>query len=195
MLTRRLPDGRDITLKCFAGNLLMSRLSLPTPPTPANHVADIDVGPSATLEPFAPLGRNKGVGEDEIPAEVLHAGGSPIAIIFTKIFIYVAASFKWPWRWRGGSMVNVWKGKGNASDCDAHRGILLADHSGKALTGILKRELDPTYTSQMPNWPTRCYSWQRYRLRISCRKPSTASSDSWWSVGAALNLWTGSRIS
>ena len=47
-------------------------------------------------------------------------------------------------------MQEVYKKKGDPRDCDSSRGILLADHSGKALAGIVKQAIDPIYESKMP---------------------------------------------
>ena len=45
---------------------------------------------------------------------------------------------------------NVYKKKGAAEECDNSRGILLADHSGKALTGMVKEAIDPVYNRHQP---------------------------------------------
>ena len=56
-----------------------------------------------------------------------------------------------PWTsWRGGRLVPVYKKKDAAEDCDNSHGILLADHSGKALAGIVKEAIDPAYQIHVP---------------------------------------------
>ena len=47
-------------------------------------------------------------------------------------------------------MAPVFKKKGPIEICDNSRGILLEDHSGKALKGIIKSCIDPAYESHMP---------------------------------------------
>ena len=110
----------------------------------------LDVGAEATSRAFRSLGRNKGVGLDDIPAELLQAGSDAIACKFADVNVRVLGNGAWPTQWRGGRMVDVYKKKGDASDCNSSRGILLADHSGKALTGIVKNAIDPFYEHHMP---------------------------------------------
>ena len=48
-------------------------------------------------------------------------------------------------------MQNVYKKKGDPMITDSSRGILLADHSGKALAGMVKEKIDPEYVVKMPS--------------------------------------------
>ena len=43
------------------------------------------------------------------------------------------------------------KKKGDAEVCDNSRGILLADHSGKALAGLVKCAVGPQYDANQPD--------------------------------------------
>lgn len=120
-------------------------------PRPATATStSLDVGPVATEMSFKLLGRNKGVGRDQIPAEVLQAGEGAIAAKYAEINERVLENASWPTQWRGGKLINVLK-KGDAEVCDNSRGILLADHVGKALTGTVKRTLDPQYNANQPD--------------------------------------------
>eukprot|EP00973_Karenia_brevis_P043162 5978411-Karenia_brevis.AAC.1 len=47
--------------------------------------------------------------------------------------------------WRGGRISDRWKSKGCAKDCNNSRGLLLADHSMKVLTGLLQNEIEEPY--------------------------------------------------
>ena len=93
---------------------------------------------------------NKGVGPDGLPSEVLKA-----ALCHTVCFLHtmindmlVAAYF--PRCWRGGHLATIWKRKASATICDNSRGILLADHAGKAMAGVLQSRLLPTYEAYIP---------------------------------------------
>ena len=97
----------------------------------ASHPVQMDAGPRATQTAFAKLGRNKGIGPDGIPAELLQAGGAAAAVKYSELNVRIASTHTWPVAWKGGELVNVWKGKKDAADCDASRGILLADHADK----------------------------------------------------------------
>ena len=110
----------------------------------------MEVGPEATELAFAKLGRNKGVGPDGIPAELLQAGEGATAVQYSAINELVLRDKRWPVQWCGGRMAPVYKKKGDPRVCDNSRGILLADHSGKALTGLVKRAIDPPYEAGVP---------------------------------------------
>jgi hypothetical protein len=121
-------------------------------PRPVSTITgSLDVGPQATQHAFAKLGTNKGVGKDEIPAELLAAGGAPMGVLFSQVNLRIADNGSWPTQWRGGRMQPVHKKKGDPTVCDNSRGILLADHSGKGLTALIKDELDPDYTEHIPS--------------------------------------------
>ena len=72
----------------------------------------LDVGPTATARAFRSLGRNKGVGLDAIPAELLQAGGDPLACKYADVNKKVLATASWPTSWRGGRLEPVFKKKG-----------------------------------------------------------------------------------
>ena len=121
-------------------------------PRPASTCSStMNVGPAATEQAFKKLGRNKGVGKDAIPAELLQAGERAIATKYSEINERVLENASWPTQWRGGGITSVYKNKGEPEICDNSRGILLADHSGKALAGIVKRAIDPHYDANQPD--------------------------------------------
>ena len=62
----------------------------------------LDLGPAAVEAAFAQLGRNKGVGPDQIPAELLQAGEEAAAYQYSLINCRVLMSASWPTQWRGG---------------------------------------------------------------------------------------------
>ena len=79
------------------------RGTLREPPRPPSLIpCTFDVGPEATQLSFARLGRNKGTGLDDIPAELLVAGGAPAAIMYSGVNNRVAANTSWPTQWKGG---------------------------------------------------------------------------------------------
>ena len=52
---------------------------------------------------------------------------------------YVAA------QWRGGKLIPVWKGKGDYATANHSRGLMVSDHSGKVLTGLLLKDIYSKY--------------------------------------------------
>ena len=134
----------------FGGNVASLRTLREEPRLDAPYVSTLDVGPAATEAVYAKLGNNKGVGLDGIPAELLKAGGSALACKYSEVNARVSQNHSWPSQWRGGRIANVHKKKGDPQECDNSRGLLLADHAGKGLVGMIKDAVDPVYTAKMP---------------------------------------------
>ena len=93
------------------------------------------------------LAVGKGVGPDEIPAEVVKAGGLPFVSFLHYVVSAICETGYVPLSWRGGRIVALFKGKGDSKATDSYRGLLLSDHSLKVLAGILQDELAPAYRS------------------------------------------------
>ena len=134
----------------FGGDIVQECSVREAPRPQAPSPCTLDVGPAATEAAFAVLGNNKGVGLDEIPAELLKAGGGALACKYSEVNARVAANYSWPSQWRGGRLSSLYKQKSDPQDCDNSRGLLLADHAGKGLVGIIKNAVDQVYTEKMP---------------------------------------------
>ena len=65
------------------------------------------------MRTFKELAKNKGVGLNMIPAELLQAGGCVLAKLILPIFKWCIEKEAWPVMWCGGKLINVVKGKGN----------------------------------------------------------------------------------
>ena len=98
----------------------------------------------------------KGTGRDGLPAEVLQAGGEPIAERLTMLIHFMVETEQVPSERRGGRMVTAWKGKGAMEECDSHRGLLLSDHACKAFTSLLKDKLESQYANHIPDAQSGC---------------------------------------
>ena len=120
------------------------------PNAPSCQGSAISVNPSRVEAAIGRLGRNKGVGKDGVPAELLQAGGSPLAIMVSAVYQKIVDSEKCPIAWTGGKIVDVYKRKGDAAECDASHGILLSDHISKGLCRILADHIFPAYKDNMP---------------------------------------------
>ena len=96
------------------------------------------------------LGRNKGVGRDGVPAELLVAGGPHLHSMLAEVYQEIVDGERWPVQWTGGRMQNVYKNKGPMQDCDESRGIVLEDHAAKGLKQILGAILNDPYQQNMP---------------------------------------------
>ena len=117
---------------------------------PPVATSPLDTSPTASLKAIRKLGRNKGTGKDDIPAELLQVGSDAAAVKISELYSKIAAQEKWPLSWAGGRMVNVHKRKGPVEECDSHRGILLADHLGKGMCTLLAPEIDTAYCKGIP---------------------------------------------
>ena len=97
------------------------------------------------------LPKGKGRGQDMVPAEVLQAGGWTFACWLCDILRDCASCAFVPVQWKGGKIVAIWKRKGCSMRCDNHRGILLAPHVAKVLTGAISTRLAGVYTTYVGN--------------------------------------------
>ena len=104
------------------------------------------------------LGRNKGVGEDRNEAETLVAGGEPIARLLQGVMNASSRLSFAPSQWRGGRLIDLYKGKGDPSVTDNSRGLLIADHASKVFTGLLRKRVEPYYMSYIPREQFGCAS-------------------------------------
>ena len=100
---------------------------------------------NAIAEQVQTLGKRKACGPDDICAELIQAGGVPYIMFLHAIINSCCRSGYVAQTWRGGRIKDLWKAKGSAKDCNNSRGLLLADHAGKVLTGLLQNEVDETY--------------------------------------------------
>ena len=120
------------------------------PPAHTVTVHDFRVSPESSRTAFAALGRNKGCGPDTIPAEVLQAGDSALAVKYADLEARIVSEEVIPRQWRGGRIIDLFKRKGDQLVCDNSRGLLLSDHSSKGFAGQLKAFVDPAYELAMP---------------------------------------------
>ena len=153
-----------------------SAASLPTAPFPS----DSNFNPSvAEVEgALAALPARKATGPDGIPAELLRAGGPPVALALHGIISKTLQSRVVPVPWKGGKLINLWKGKADPRTCGHHRGLLLGDHSGKVFTLLLKSQLEDVYSKFLPDSQSGCVRSEELRSSATLAGPSwtTASS-------------------
>ena len=101
------------------------------------------------LAVFEAMAANKGVGPDDIPAELLRAGSVPLARLASDLGRKIADTECWPIDYKSGRLVDLFKGKGDRKDCDASRGLTLINHISKGLIADVKNEVEPKYTVNM----------------------------------------------
>ena len=99
---------------------------------------------------MSPVHPHRLLGRDGIPVELFEAGGDSFAYPLAEVYQEVVDTERWPVKWTGGRMQNVYKKKGPREDCDESRGIVLEDHAAKGLKQLLSNEVTPQYTEHMP---------------------------------------------
>ena len=113
-----------------------SAASLSTAPFPS----DSNLNPSVAevVGALAALPARKATGPDGIPAELLRAGGTPVAFALHGIISKTLQSRVVPVPWKGGKL------------------ILNGDHSGKVFTSLLKSQLEDVYSKFLPDGQSGC---------------------------------------
>jgi hypothetical protein len=87
------------------------------------------------------LKRNKSLGVDRIPAELVHAGGETLLSEIHKL-IKLIWNKELPHQWKESVVVPIHK-KGDKTDCSNYRGISLLSTSYKILSNIFLARLTP----------------------------------------------------
>ena len=62
---------------------------------------------------------NRATGGDKVHAKLLKVGGFLLAVKLNEIQARVVDEERWPVAWKGGRLVELFKGKGDSGDCDA----------------------------------------------------------------------------
>jgi len=77
-----------------------------------------------------------------LPAELIKAGGSTICSEIHKLIISIWDKEELPEEWKDSIIVPIYK-KGDKTDCNNYRGILLLPTTYKILSNILLSRLNP----------------------------------------------------
>ncbi|CAE7876417.1 unnamed protein product [Symbiodinium microadriaticum] len=85
----------------------------------------------------------KAIGNDGVPADLLHLQAANVAKAVFKVFFKTALRLQEPIAWKGGSLHAIWKGKGSQSDCANYRAILVSSATGKSIHGALREKCAP----------------------------------------------------
>jgi len=123
-------------------------------------IKDVGQAETHTAEPLVPepsasevdlaidkLKSHKSPGIDQIPAEMIKAGGRTICLEIHKLIISIWKKEKLPEEWKESIIVPIHK-KGGKTDCNNYRGISLLPTTYKILSNILLSRLTP-YTKEI----------------------------------------------
>ena len=73
-----------------------------------------------------------------------------MAELLCEIMRRVVISGTIPPQWKGGRLARLYKGKGDATDCNSHRGLLIADHVSKVFTSLLWPSIASVCDKRLP---------------------------------------------
>jgi len=88
------------------------------------------------------LKNHKSPGIDQIPVELIKAGGRTICCAIHKLIIAIWNKEEFPEEWKESIVVPIYK-KGDKTDCNKYRGISLLPTTYKILSNILLSWLIP----------------------------------------------------
>ena len=115
------------------------------------------------------LKKEKSAGVDNIPAELIQAGGETMIDVLTEICNRIWRTGEWPTPWTQSPK------KGNLQLCQNYRNISLISHSNKAMLKVILNRLKPQaeeIIAEEQAWfkAARSTAEQIFNLRILCEK-------------------------
>ncbi|CAK0837731.1 unnamed protein product [Prorocentrum cordatum] len=113
----------------FRGAIVSKALLRAPVPQDIVRSTSLKLSPERTARARRKLKSHRGVGPDEIPAELLKAGGGAIPVKYFE---------------------EIFKRKGSDDECDNYRGVSLSDNAGKAFCPQLSECIEPRYNSRLP---------------------------------------------
>ena len=93
--------------------------------------------------------RGKAPGPNQLPTDVLKAGGSVFARQLTAVTTKVALRGSEPLAWRGGRLIPLHKGKLCRSDPTGYRSIFISNYTTKAYHACLRRHLMDAWSAAL----------------------------------------------
>ena len=135
---------------------------------------DLEILPSEVTEAINSLKNGKAAGIDNIPAELLKAGGEEMHKVMLKICNEAWKKNKWPEQWTKSILIKLPK-KGNLKKCKNHRTISLISHPSKVLLRIIlsrsKPQIKQIIAEERAGFSKgRSTTEQITNLRILCKK-------------------------
>ena len=120
------------------------------------------------------LKKGKSAGVDNIPGELIQAGGDAMIDVLTKICNKIWQTGEWPTPWTQSLVITLPK-KGNLQLCQNYRTISLISHPSKIMLKILLNRLKPQAEKiiaeeQAGFRPGRSTTEQIFNLRVLCEK-------------------------
>ena len=86
---------------------------------------------------------NRAIGLDRVPGELLHFAAGQVSVPLFQLFLKVSMRAAEPIQFKGGALFAIWKGKSSATQCSAHRGILVSSTPGKSFHRVARQRAIP----------------------------------------------------
>ena len=120
------------------------------------------------------LKKGKSAGVDNIPAELVQAGGEDVITVLTTICNRIWQTGEWPTPWTQSLVITLLK-KGNLQQCQNYRTISLISHPSKVMLKIILNRLKPQVEKiiaeeQAGFRAERSTTEQIFNLQILCEK-------------------------
>ena len=119
------------------------------------------------------LKKGKSAGVDNIPAELVQAGGEDVITALTTICTKIRQTGEWPTPWTQSLVITLPK-KGNLQKCQNYLMISLISHPSKVILKIILNRLKPRakiITEEQAGFRAgRSTTEQIFNLRILCEK-------------------------
>ena len=116
------------------------------------------------------LKKGKSAGVDNIPAELVQAGGEDVITVLTTICNKIFHTGEWPTPWAQSLVITLPK-KGNLQQCQNYRKISLTSHPSKVMLNRLKPRVEKIITEEQAGFRAgRSTTEKIFSLRILCEK-------------------------
>ncbi len=122
----------------------ISNEEFPHPPIHSPDPIHGPVPPVTTTEvtkAVKKIKNGKATGPDDIPVDVWKLMGHRLAVNLAALFNNIFAENRAPQAWTTSTMVQIWKGKGDVSECKNYRPIRLLSHTMKIFERVLDSRL------------------------------------------------------
>ena len=139
-----------------------------------NTVLDCSQPPEEVEIAVASLKKGKSAGVDNIPAELVQAGGETMIDVLTEICNRIWRTREWPTPWTQ-SLIIILPKKGNLELCQNYRTISPISHSSKVMLKVILNRLKPQAEEIIAEEQAgfragRSTTEQIFSLRILCEK-------------------------
>ena len=165
-------DGQNIAQNCTTMRVVETMLYW-TAASPRKKICNQSSARNFKIA-VASLKKGKSAGVDNIPAELVQAGGETMINVLTEICNRIWRTGEWPTPWTQSLIITLPK-KGNLQLCQNYRTISLISHSSKVMLKVILNRLKPQAEEIIAEEQAgfragRSTTEQIFNLRILCEK-------------------------